>query len=231
MKSKLPIIALTTLSFSGFATAAIVTHTEYSTTQLTQGTLLDFNVAKFDSTLGTLTGVTVVVTTGNLQGTPTVKNTTEGTVGINAISDTYYTLTADQDIGGFSSTLGYQGGSRGRLTVLTTPAKADVSILPGDTQSLTINLGQSMAVLGLTTQIIDEAYFSAYQSVGGTGNVTFQAQNVFSITTTGASYEVNSATVGANTRYAVTYTYDAIPEPSAALLGGLGLLALLRRRR
>jgi uncharacterized protein (TIGR03382 family) len=29
----------------------------------------------------------------------------------------------------------------------------------------------------------------------------------------------------------VTYTYTAIPEPSAALLGGLGFLALLRRRR
>lgn len=26
-------------------------------------------------------------------------------------------------------------------------------------------------------------------------------------------------------------TFDSIPEPSAALLGGLGLLALLRRRR
>ena len=38
----------------------------------------------------------------------------------------------------------------------------------------------------------------------------------------------SSFNVGANATY---ITYTTIPEPGAALLGGMGLLALLRRRR
>lgn len=40
-----------------------------------------------------------------------------------------------------------------------------------------------------------------------------------------------SDTYGGGINSAITVAFDAIPEPSSALLGGLGLLALLRRRR
>ncbi len=175
--------------------------------------------------------MTVVVTVGNLQGSPSVKNTTGGTVTISSITDTFFITTNDAIDGDVSPTLGYETGSRARSTINTTPTMVSVSIAAGDTQVLSINSGQSMLPSGITPQVIAGAYFSNYQSSGGSGSVTFKAQNVFSITTTGASYEVTSSDVGAQTQFAVTYTYDVIPEPSAALLGGLGLLGLLRRRR
>jgi len=51
-------------------------------------------------------------------------------------------------------------------------------------------------------------------SGGGTGEVLYQGV-------------IPAATFAAS----VTYTYTPIPEPSAALIGGLGFLCLLRRRR
>ena len=222
-------ILLLALASTGLASAA--RYTNYSSTQFTQGTVLDFSVAKFNSNLGTLTGVTVTVTSGNLQGSPTVTNPTAGTVGINAITDTFYVTTPSAS-GGYSSVLGYYSASLITNPVLTTPTRVSVTIPAGETQVLTIDAGQSTTLTSRDRiQDIGSGFFSAYQAAGGTGSVTFQAQNIFSITTTGASYTVNSSDVGNNTQFAITYTYSAIPETSSALLGGLGTLVLLRRRR
>ena len=223
-------IILLSLASAGLASAT--SYTNYSSTQFTRGTFLDFNVTKFDSNLGTLTGVTVVVTSANLVGSSTVKNTSDSTVGVNAIADTFF-VTTSSAVEGFSDVLGYTDGLKYRSNVATTPTQGSVSIAPGDTQTLTIDPGQITSfAAGTKTQVINPAYFSAYQSAGGTGSETFKAQNIFAITTTGGTYEVNSDSVGVNTQFAVTYTYTAaIPETSSALLGGLGTLVLLRRRR
>ena len=226
MKYRILLLAIAT---TGLASAS--SYTNYSGSQFTQGTLLDFNVAKFNSSLGTLTGVTVTVTSGDLQGSPTVKNTTTGTVGINAISDTFFVTTAGPFSSGRSTILGFHNGTVFTSPTVTTPAMGSVTILAGETQSLSIDAGQSTNIEPYDVQAINPPYFSAYQSAGGSGSVNFKAQNIFAITTTGASYEVSSPDVGVNTEFAITYTYSAIPESSSALLGGLGMLALLRRRR
>ena len=212
-------ILLTACALTGLASAA-TTVTENSTTQFTQGTWLNFDVNKFDSTLGTLTGVVVTVSNGNLQGSPVVTNTTTGTVTISACTDG---LTVTGTAG-----LGYAEDSKYKSNVLTTDSWDSVSIAASSAKTLAINAGQTMAI---AAQIIDPSFFSAYQSSGGAGQVTFKAQNVFSITTSGASYEVNASDVGVNTHFSVAYTYDVVPEPSTLLLGSLGALTLLRRRR
>ena len=212
-------ILLTACALSGLASAA-TTVTENSTTQFTQGTVLNFDVNKFNSDLGTLTGVVVTVSNGNLQGSPIVTNNTTGVVDINASADA---LTVTGTAG-----LGYAEDSKYRSDVATTDPWRSVHIAASSAQTLAINAGQTMAIAG---QIIDPSFFSAYQSSSGAGAVTFHAQNILTITTTGTTYEVNASDVGVNTHFTVTYTYDVVPEPSTLLLGGLGTLTLLRRRR
>jgi autotransporter-associated beta strand protein len=69
-------------------------------------------------------------------------------------------------------------------------------------------------------------------------SITGFAANVFSINTTGFTNTLNGTfgvvlgdTVLGGDNSQIYLTYTSIPEPRAALLGGLGLLMLLRRRR
>ncbi|MEI6675805.1 MAG: choice-of-anchor E domain-containing protein [Verrucomicrobiota bacterium] len=217
MKPIQTLLVLATLT--GAASAATVTY--YSDTKLAQNTDSNFNVAKFNSTLGTLTGVVVSVTSA-LQGTAIVTNNTTGTVGVSKFD-------TELAVRGQSSALGYGDDYSTIRRVSTSPAWSTVSIATLVAQSLVIQTGQYFSI---AAQSIASEKFSAYESVGGTGAVTFIASDTHTITTTGNSYSVNSNTSGANTRFAVEYTYTAaIPETSSALLGGLGMLALLSRRR
>ena len=64
-----------------------------------------------------------------------------------------------------------------------------------------------------------------------TGGITNFAANLFNIDITGFQNTHNgnfSITQNGNN---LDLVYTAVPEPRAALLGGLGLLVLLRRRR
>lgn len=63
--------------------------------------------------------------------------------------------------------------------------------------------------------------FKADSAIPNTATASINTSNIGSWTITGGSYDSDSSTV----------QLAAIPEPSAALLGGLGGLLLLRRRR
>jgi fibronectin-binding autotransporter adhesin len=64
-----------------------------------------------------------------------------------------------------------------------------------------------------------------------TGGITNFAANLFNIDTTGFQNTINGSFSIVQDGNNLNLVYTAIPEPRAALLGGLGLLALLRRRR
>jgi fibronectin-binding autotransporter adhesin len=64
-----------------------------------------------------------------------------------------------------------------------------------------------------------------------TGGITGFAANLFDIDTTGFQNSLNGTFSVAQNGSNLDLIYTAVPEPRAALLGGLGLLMLLRRRR
>ncbi len=83
---------------------------------------------------------------------------------------------------------------------------------------------------------------SATYQVAGAG-VTYNPAILATVTgsspfdismSSGASYSymnLASGSISISVPLTVTYTYTPVPEPSATLLGGLGALALLRRRK
>ncbi len=208
------------VALSSLQIASAASYTNYSSITVAGSSYSGYNVAKFDASLGTLTGVQVTVPISELQGSALVTNPTLGTVSVNNFDSTYYVY-------GSSGSLGYTGQvvGIGFSGVATSPDWNSTTIGGSASQTFSVTPGQSYAV---TPETITSTYWSAYS---GSGNVTFEIKNNFTITTTGASYTVDTSGAGANSQVAVTYTYTPIPEPVAALLGGIGLITLFRRRR
>jgi len=209
---KLGIPLLITLASVQIASAA--SYTAYSDTKIAGNSYSDFNVPKFDTSLGVLTGVEVTVPISTLTGSATVTNPTNHSVTVDLFTSHY-------DVWDPAGTLGYaeQFVEIGPSGVDTTPAKTTpIGAFPAS-QAFLIKDGQSYHI---NPEIIASTYFSAYK---GSGDVTFQINNLFSITTTGSSYTVSTADAGAKSQVAVTYTYDAlspVPESRTIHLSGIG---------
>ena len=87
--------------------------------------------------------------------------------------------------------------------------------------------------LGLGNYTINTDNSVTYNSAATTFTNTTTASPTFSatgVTATAGHWFTLAQTAGDGIRMD-TLTFDIVPEPSTALLGGLGLLALLRRRR
>jgi hypothetical protein len=89
---------------------------------------------------------------------------------------------------------------------------------------------------GAATNTVNSGPISGLESTAGSGTGNFTAFR-YDINFTAAANDdltlklTSTAGGAAGGAFFAGYTVTAIPEPSAALLGGLGMLALLRRRR
>lgn len=83
------------------------------------------------------------------------------------------------------------------------------------------------------TNVVGYRLGGAVQSLATTTGVSYSFFDVTNINPLGetVTLQVTNGTVDFSDVGASALTFDVIPEPSTALLGGLGLLALLRRRR
>ena len=222
MKAKflIPLVAV----FSHVSVAHAATVTNYSGIALAGSSYTNFLIAKFDSSLGTLTGIKVFVSTAGLQGSVGITNNDTTTASIEGYDSTFNIRQAAGTDLGYGSTK-----SDTLYGILTLPDWSTVTLAPGGgTQVLTIDGGFSFSIADVD---IASSAFGAYQSVGGTGSVTFEARNTQAVSVTGGNFTVNSTAAFANTNVGITYTYNAIPEPSAIALLGLGALGLVARRR
>jgi hypothetical protein len=99
--------------------------------------------------------------------------------------------------------------------------------------------GADDGTLDLTVALIDvatDAVINSFGTFSATDNDnSWQSKTTADYTiVTAGTYGVRFSTVaegGDRTTYLDSVSYNVVPEPSTALLGGLGVLALLRRRR
>jgi hypothetical protein len=220
MKKTLFTSLLLCASLAASASAASYTVNSGSAVDLgISSTDIPFTLAQFDATLGTLTGVTVTVVQSSLSGSFEVTNTGATTFSVDKV-------TSDFRVRQLTGGLGYTSTFIDIDPLDTTPASnPSATINPSEAVVFDITASQGYTV---ADQSVGASFFAPYI---GTGDVSFEVRNRLIVSVSGASFNVDSTNTITTTQMAITYTYDAIPEPSAALLGALGVLGLLRRRR
>jgi hypothetical protein len=235
-KTTYPLLILTA-ALIGAAPAATLVQTQ-SFAFLPDGTQ-DLTYNKFDTTLGTLTSVSISITLHKSGGQFEVDND----------SDTAGTITLEHNVvgnlsvvsGGVSlirEDLSFIGAS-GALTANSAMSPREVLGTTGDdTETFdATGLGDYIRFNPSDATVTDSGVIaaiarSAFEGTGVSDTFVLGANAIQSVNVTGLGGLQQAITVAnVSGDVTVTYNYDAIPEPASALLGGIGCLMLLRRRR
>ncbi len=180
--------------------------------------------------------ITLSVPSFNIQVDNDATETTTGTVSFGTIGSVLYTSNGTSTFNGVDtlggSNFSVATQSNGfNVTANDTDANTGFDFDSGPDNDA---FSTATALVGqVSYRNIDAAVFSQWASGG---NVTFDLAADFvtdlDVDTGGGGGAVRFEGVIPTATYFVEVIYtDTIPEPSAALLGGLGLLGLLRRRR
>ena len=235
MKLKTLLTLTLSTALAGFSSAATIVQTQTFDFVPNGSAPLLFN--KFNTALGTLTGVTVSVLMNKNGGRFEVDNDslTGGTLTLtHTVTGSLSSSVSLVKTGGASSV-----GQSGSVTAVSTLASVTIGATTGDPDdAFNAQPGSADYVRFDPTSTsasdsgnIDLGFISQYAFAGvQTFGMSFGAlQTVQATGVSGLQQSFTVSDVVGNV--VVTYNYDAVPEPTSALLGGLGALALLRRRR
>ncbi|RYG95343.1 MAG: PEP-CTERM sorting domain-containing protein [Alphaproteobacteria bacterium] len=191
---------------------------------------------KFDLTLGTLTSVTVSVVMNKTGGRFEVDNdsTNTGTISMNHNVVGNLSVVAGS-VGLIRSDFTAIGGS-GSLTASSSLTDQPIAATSGDATNTFNATGQSDHIVFIPSAAAASSSGTiasfATPTYAGPGTFILGVNAIQSVSVTGLGGLQQAFTVsGVSGEVTVTYNYDAIPEPGAAVLGGLGVLALMGRRR
>lgn len=219
---KLLLSTATFLTLTLASSAAVITETlDFGT--ITGDKQLYFN--QFNTALGTLNSVTLTWTINSSISTAEITNQNTGAVTVTRIA---FTNTVE----GYVPSIGMSGD-------LVAEVSKSRSVTPNGS-SVTLATGQSYTVNNITfSGFTEENYYTAadsnFSAFQGTGQVPIYLANTFGATPTASGAGSNMAWLtsitGSSTgNLQVTYDYTAaiapVPEPSAFILGGGGLLFL-----
>ena len=190
-----------------------------------------FTFNKFDTSLGVLSAVNLLITSSTPTGSAAVTNNSP-----TSLVDVLSIDSRIQILG--NATLGLSSGYTGNYTNLdTTPDALFYPINPLSSQTFTVDSGQSLIGSTTVSLSISNGSLSAYQ---GSGNVSFRALTGITLNTIGSTYSVDSSLYSALTSMTLRYTYtpsvNPVPETgqvaaSLLLLGGIGGYVFIKRRR
>lgn len=180
--------------------------------------------SKFDSSLGTLTDVTLSWTINSTISTAQITNQNAGNVTVSRI-------TFSNTVEGYVPSVGDTGYLAAEVSKSksVTPGGGSVTLTPG--QTYTIN---NVVFSGFTQTDSYASGDAEFDSFSGTGNVPFYLANTFGATPTasgsGSTTSWLTSITGSSTgNLVVAYTYTAapiapVPEPHSIALGFVGLL-------
>ena len=209
-------------SFAGVCSAATVIQTQtaaFSGTPTYSG-FKTFN--QFDSSLGTLTAITITTGVTSVGGRYSIDNDSP-TPGAGTV-----TLGANVTI---SSNDVRQAGvsSEASTTVSLSVAEDDGDTTTYSTVGLDSANYDGGTVSNSANRSVTSGVFSDYTGLG-TFTIDFTS-NQINTSESFSGIQTQIDPVASNGFITIEYTYEAVPEPTSALLGGIGCLALLRRRR
>jgi len=213
----LPVIALVLASFGpGTARGQSISYTNSVTVFDGPGTTY-LSLSKFDSDLGTLTGVELKLNYGRVGGSFLVTNSS-GSVTVSS-------ATMNASIFAF----GGSSWSTNDFSLTSVPALPYSAIPAGSNQQFDV---QEAYIWTNEFQNISDTFWSEYEAPGGgTLNLpVFNNSEVFLSDTNSAA--ANPGGISLQTEMTITYTF--VPEPSTyalLLLAGVASLAIAKRRR
>jgi hypothetical protein len=226
MKKILPLL-LAVIAFSSSSQAALVSYNATPTIG-TSNTFFNFSV--FNSDLGTLTAVDLLLNSSVAGGSVSIDTTSSGeSATLNSL--TSYVRTSGTGLTQQNTT---------PITLSLSPSLAYT--VPNSSTQLFSVTGSPSFIPSTQTYSINSANWSSYMASGGSGNTpnfTGRAFTTFNITSDVQPATINSLFTAASNytlRYTYTPTPSGVPEPSqvaASLLviGGLGIYFLRRRRK
>jgi hypothetical protein len=213
---RLPILALTAAAAT--ASAATVNFNNSATDIATPGgAFTELRLGKFNSSLGTLTGVTVTVNSLSYSGTFDVTTADTETL-LNIVNGRATLREASSNILGFADI-----GERTDAVETAPP----LGSLPLGFTSVAIT---TLQVISASSSNIDSSFWSAYT---GTGDIIFELRSRPNVILDGSGFSLDTEDFVVNADMTVTYTYTPVPEPSTygMILGGLALAGAALRRR
>jgi len=220
--SFLPLLALCVIAVVpiGKVSAATLSYTNTSTASGLNN-FTNLNLSKFDSDLGTLTGVQVTVISATFGGS--------FIIGSPALDQDYEGAAGRLTIRGGTNALGFTTIGETLYNVTTTPAPI-VTIPGGATNNFIVD---QLVAISNSVSSISNSFWAAYEQSGG-GTISFESKNRPDITISGGDFFLNATAFTLETKMSVTYSFTPVPEPSTIALlalSGLGAAAFAVRRR
>lgn len=204
----------------------------YNATKTVDSIGINFALGKFDTGLGTLTGVSLTIYSEG-QGTFQITNTDPTSPArVKNYNNSLFLTANDGGMADYTSST---------LVETTTPSTAGLGNLLAANTSRTYTINSGQVLVNNVVLDINSSAWGNYRSAGGSGTVSFDAATSPSITVTGATYAANTNNSTASTTLTLTYTYDAgpgpvpVPEASTVIVQMLivsgGIWMFIRRRR
>lgn len=222
--------SLAALCTLGFAWGQSTISFTNSATAQGNNSYVNISLGKFDTGLGTLTGVNVTINFVTLGGTFTISTP------VDSFADVEFDAAAARVVvRGASNALGFTQYGETSFSVNTTPGPGTIVAGEGGSQQFIVN---STNVLTAQTRTIATNFWSAYESAGGSGTVNFQVKNRPDVSASGGDFTQSITPFTSLANMTVTYTYtgaEPIPEPSTVAAGAfltmLAAASYWRRRQ